>query len=116
MHAENTVTKVAVDKYQNMAHVLQHVVSRMSYYLLSTMQSEHTFLYTVDSPAAFVRTIPGNIVWTGDAASVTPLKCSGIEMNLGEGGRGGEIEGQGDVVNVLHSENCEGSPHFRSSL
>ena len=41
----------------------------------------------MDSPAAFLRIIPGNMVWAGDAASVTPRKCSGMEMNLGEGRR-----------------------------
>ena len=41
-----------------------------------------TFLYTVDRPAAFLRIIPGNMVWAGDTASVTPRKCRGMEMNL----------------------------------
>lgn len=59
-----------------------------------TYNDGYTFLYTVDSPAAFLRIIPGNMVWAGDAASVTPRKCNGMDMNLHNTWKWREREGE----------------------
>ena len=79
------------------------------------------------------------MVWAGDAASVTPRKCSGMEINLqimeregggeegegeregrerwGEGGGGRERVGEGERRRVVANDiECRGEcSHLRSS-